>query len=68
MTEMLDRQLLDSAKFIHTDKSIITINDMAKKNNINVETLKDQIIKMILDGIIIYEGIDEGNYPILRMK
>jgi len=68
MTELLDRQLLDSAKLIHSDGTIITINNLAKKNNIAVESLKDQIVKMILDGIIKYEGIDEGNYPILRMK
>jgi hypothetical protein len=65
---MLDRQRLDSAKFIHADGIHISINEIAKQNNVDVETFKDQLVKMILDGIIIYEGTDDSNYPILKMK
>lgn len=65
---MLDRQRLDSAKFIHIDGTYISINEIAKQNKVDVETFKDQLVKMILDGIVIYEGTDNSNYPILKMK
>jgi len=65
---MLDRQRLDSAKFIHSNGEVISIDDLAKKNNIHPETFKDRVVQMILDGIIIYCGKDIDNYPILKMK
>jgi predicted ribosome-associated RNA-binding protein Tma20 len=64
---MLDRRRLDCAKFEQSGK-YVSINEIAKQNNVDVETFKDQLVKMILDGTIIFVGTDDSNYPVLKMK
>jgi len=64
---MLDRRYLDNANFIHKDGSVVKINDIAKRNNINIETLKDILDSLLKNGEAIY-FIDENNFPTVKMR
>jgi len=63
-----DREIFDCARFLLPDGKKVSIQHIADKNKVNVETLKDQFAAAILNGTMVFEGKDEDNYPVIKMR